>query len=126
MGSQQTSASQNANKQKPSKQSEPKDRLGQAVVAMIFGIFGLILFIVTWLKMDYDSTHSYTISAGTAITAFFAFIFNVAGFILGIRARRSSKGRGMAIAGITLTAIPFVLITLFLVISVVGYFVMWH
>lgn len=125
-GSQQTSANQPANTQKPPTKTQPVDRLGQAVVSLIFGIFGIILFFLSWVKMEYDSTHLYTTSAGTVITIFFAFILNVVGFILGVRARRSSKGRGMAIAGITLTAVPFVVMTLFLVAGLIGYYMMWR
>jgi hypothetical protein len=120
-----TFVNQNVNKQKASPKDQPKDRLGQAVVSLIFGIFGIILFFVSLIKMDYDSTHSYTFSGGTAIITFFAYILNVVGFILGIRARRSSNGRGMAIAGITLTAFPLVIMTLFFVVTLVALFEIW-
>lgn len=123
--SQKTLANQNVNKQKPPTQNQPKDRLGQAVVSLIFGTFGIIFFIFAILKMDYDSKYSYTTSAGTLITIIFAYILNVVGFILGIRARRSPKGRGMAIAGITLTALPVVVMTLFIVGAVILSFVIF-
>lgn len=32
--------------------NQPKDRLGQAVVSLIFGIFGIIFFIVAMIKMN--------------------------------------------------------------------------
>ncbi|MNJ45644.1 hypothetical protein D3C77_407500 [compost metagenome] len=96
------------------KQKQPVDRLGQAVVSLIFGIFGIILFVLSLVKLNYDSRYSYTTSPGTMVTMILAYIVNAVGFILGIRARRSTKGRGMAIAGITLTALPFVLMTLFI------------
>ena len=51
--------------------------------------------------MGFESQYSYMSSAGTMATIFFAFILSVVGFFLGIIARKSSKGRGMAIAGIT-------------------------
>jgi len=82
---------------------------------MIFGIFGIILFIVGMMKLNDDSLYSYTTSPGTAISLFFAFVLNLVGFILGIRAKRSSSGRGMAIAGITLTTLPLIVFLLFIV-----------
>ncbi|WP_019639320.1 hypothetical protein [Paenibacillus fonticola] len=93
---------------------QPVDRLGQAVVSLIFGIFGIFLFLLSCIKMNIDSQYSYTTSPGTMVTIVIAYIVNTAGFILGIRARRSANGRGMAIAGITLTALPFVLMSLFI------------
>lgn len=121
-----TFVNQNVTKQNASSKNQQIDRLGQAVVSLIFGIFGIILFIVSLMKMEYDSSHNYTMSAGTAITSFFAYILNAVGFILGIRSRRSSKGRGLAIAGITLTAFPFVIMTLFLIASIFVNFLLMH
>ncbi|GIP57174.1 hypothetical protein [Paenibacillus woosongensis] len=99
---------------KGGKKKQPVDRLGQAVVSLIFGIFGMLLFLLSCIKLNMDSQYSYTTSPGTMFTIVLAYIVNTVGFILGIRARRSTKGRGMAIAGITLTALPFVLMTLFI------------
>ncbi|GAA0133475.1 hypothetical protein YSY43_03150 [Paenibacillus sp. YSY-4.3] len=99
---------------KGGKKKQPVDRLGQAVVSLIFGIFGMFLFLLSCIMMNIDSQYSYTTSPGTMFTIVIAYIVNTVGFILGIRARRSTKGRGMAIAGITLTALPFVLMTLFI------------
>ncbi|MGZ9583149.1 DUF4190 domain-containing protein [Paenibacillus marinisediminis] len=109
---QQTSARQPAQAQKAPTKKQPIDRLGQAVVSLIFGIFGILLFFLAFIKMEFDSTYLYTISPGTMMTIIIDYILSVTGFILGIRARRSIKGRGMAIAGITLTALPVVLMTL--------------
>lgn len=97
---------------KAAMKNQPKDRLGQAVVSLIFGIFGILFFIVGMLKLGFDSQYSYTTSTGTMATILFAFILSVVGFFLGIIARRSSKGRGMAIAGITLTTLPVVVMIL--------------
>lgn len=84
-------------------------QLGDAVARkLIFGIFGILFFIVGMLKLGFDSQYSYMPSTGTMATILFAFILSVVGFFLGIIARKSSKGRGMAIAGITLTTLPVV------------------
>ncbi|WP_126425165.1 hypothetical protein [Brevibacillus marinus] len=116
---------QNATKQNTSSKDQPKDRLGQAVVSFIFGIFGIILFIFSWMKIYYESSYYYSTSAGTVITSFFAYVLSVIGFILGIRARRSSSGRGLAIAAITLTAFPLVIMTLFFLTAIIGMFMLW-
>lgn len=108
------------------KQKQPVDRLGQAVVSLIFGIFGIILFLLSCVKMNYDSQYSYTTSPSTMLTIVIAYIINAVGFILGLRARRSTKGRGMAIAGITLTALPFVLMTLFIGGAVILMFLLFR
>ncbi|MDL1163812.1 DUF4190 domain-containing protein [Yersinia pestis] len=97
---------------KAAMKNQPKDRLGQAVVSLIFGIFGILFFIVGMLKLGFDSQYSYMPSTGTMATIVFAFILSVVGFFLGIIARKSSKGRGMAIAGITLTTLPIVVMIL--------------
>jgi len=106
----------NPGTKKAARKNQPKDRLGQAVVSMIFGIFGILFFIVAMIKMSFDTQYSYTISPGAIISSFFAFILNIVGFILGIRARRSTKGRGMAIAGITLTTLPLI-VTIIIIIA---------
>lgn len=63
-------------------------------------------------------------SGGTeAIFVIFALISGLlalVGFPLGVSARKSSKGRGMAIAGITLTVIPFLLMVLGIILMVLG------
>ncbi|PPA88404.1 hypothetical protein C4A76_08620 [Brevibacillus laterosporus] len=124
MTNQQSSPQQKTTQQKRPVKNQPQDRLGQAVVSLIFGIFGIILFLMSWFMLNYNSRY-YTVSPGTMLTIFLAFIINVTGFILGIRARNSSKGRGMAIAGITLTSLPFVVMTLFFVATIIGMFRLW-
>ncbi|MGG3874780.1 hypothetical protein [Brevibacillus laterosporus] len=120
----QPSPQQAAPQQKRPVKNQPKDRLGQAIVSMIFGIFGIILFVMSCFMLNYSSRY-YTPSPGTMLTIFLAFIINASGFILGIRARNSTNGRGMAIAGITLTSFPFVIMTLFFVATIIGTFSMW-
>ncbi|MGG3283158.1 DUF4190 domain-containing protein [Paenibacillus solani] len=115
----------NPRAKKAAMKNQPKDRLGQAVVSMIFGIFGILFFIVAMIKMSFDSQYSYTTSPGTMITFLFAFILNIVGFILGIRARRSTKGRGMAIAGITLTTFPLIVMIIFIGGTLVLYYMWW-
>ncbi|MED0671749.1 hypothetical protein P4S95_16350 [Aneurinibacillus aneurinilyticus] len=81
---------------------EPKDRLGQAVVSLITGIFSIFFLLLAFLNMG--------INLGIAtLQIALSFILAFIGFVLGIRARKSPKGRGLAIAGITLTVVPFIL-----------------
>lgn len=110
---------------KAAMKNQPKDRLGQAVVSLIFGIFGILFFIVGMLKLGFDSQYSYMTSPGTMATIFFAFILSVVGFFLGIIARKSSKGRGMAIAGITLTTLPVVVMILIIGMGLVVNYMWW-
>ncbi|KHF35417.1 hypothetical protein VQ056_21340 [Paenibacillus sp. JTLBN-2024] len=96
------------------KKKPPKDRLGQAVVSLIFGIFGILMFIMSLFAMDLGS--GYEAPAGAMFMMLLSFIVSLIGFVLGIRARRSPSGRGMAIAGITLTAIPVALMTITIIL----------
>lgn len=75
-----------------------KDRLGSAIVSLITGIFS-ILFLLLAVPMG---------SAAVAFI-FLSCILSIIGLPLGIRARKSTSGRGLAIAGITLTVIPFII-----------------
>ncbi|AJS61425.1 hypothetical protein UB51_06535 [Paenibacillus sp. IHBB 10380] len=101
---------------KNSKKRQPKNRLGQAIVSLIFGIFSIILSIIALLKLVNDALNPYTnqtsATAGFIVLAFLIFMFSLIGFILGIRAKRSTSGRGMAIAGIIMTSPPLFLIIL--------------
>ncbi|MFF2019707.1 hypothetical protein [Paenibacillus sp. NPDC058177] len=75
-----------------------KDRLGSAVVSLITGIFS-ILFLLIGFSMGDLGVASLILSC----------VLSIIGLPLGIRARKSTSGRGLAIAGITLTVVPFIL-----------------
>ncbi|MCP1358587.1 hypothetical protein [Aneurinibacillus migulanus] len=90
---------------------EPKDRLGQAVVSLITGIFSIFFLLLAFPNMN--------INPGVgAFQIALSFILALIGFVLGIRARKSPKGRGLAIAGITLTVVPFILGIIFIPLSI--------
>jgi hypothetical protein len=72
---------------------EPKDRLGQAVVSLITGIFSIIFFLAV-PNMNAEQEAGIPLLLLSILLAFI-------GFILGVRERKSPKGRGMAIAGMT-------------------------
>ncbi|UHA74677.1 DUF4190 domain-containing protein [Paenibacillus sp. 481] len=117
--SQQTSSHQyEDNQHSPSNKKQPKDRLGQAVVSMICGIFGLLLLILAWYETNIR-TESYFYRGPDYTLGFIAasWFISIPGFILGVRARRSPKGRGMAIAGITLALISVGLMIASLVVT---------
>lgn len=94
-----------------------KDKQGSAIVSMILGIIAA-LFILLAIVVDVVTYGS------DASVVFFGFsiVASLIGFPLGLSARKSSKGRGMAIAGITLTFIPF-LLAIFVLISSFFYMV---
>lgn len=90
-----------------------KDKQGSAIISMILGIFAS-LFILLAIVVDVVTYGS------DASVVFFGFsiVISLIGFPLGLSARKSSKGRGMAIAGITLTFIPFLLAIFALISSI--------
>ena len=93
------------------------DKHGSSIVSMILGIIAA-LFILLAIVVDVVTYGS------DASVVFFGFsiVVSLIGFPLGLSARKSSKGRGMAIAGITLTFIPF-LLAIFVLISSVFFMV---
>lgn len=95
------------------KEKPRPDRLGRAVVSFIFSLFGFFLFILTFKAFD---DNAYLYSNGPLIFFVIVLIVNLISFILGINARRSSSGRGLAIAAITISSIPLVF-QLFLIVG---------
>lgn len=92
-----------------------KNRLGSAVVSMILGIISTIFFLLSILTVVVFSNTIF----GTGHLDLILFCFSapcaLLGFPLGIWARKSAPGRGMAIAGMTLTFIPFMLSLILLI-----------
>ncbi|SFE61138.1 hypothetical protein SAMN04487969_104157 [Paenibacillus algorifonticola] len=95
---------------------QPKNRLALAIISLIFGIIsvllcvgGLLSFIGTALDPYANDTAG---MASVIISAVLIFIFSLLGFIFGLAAKRSSSGKGMAIAGIILSAPPLFLTVL--------------
>lgn len=86
-----------------------KDRLGSAVVSLITGIFSILFLFLSFLMGE----------AGIAFLIL-AFILSIIGLPLGIKARKSPNGRGLAIAGITLTVVPFILPIVSIVLTAVA------
>ncbi|WP_138417789.1 hypothetical protein [Aquibacillus sediminis] len=80
---------------------DSKDRLGSAVVSLIIGIFSILLLLLG--------------PVGVIISG----ILSIVGLTLGLKAKNSSSGRGLAIAGITLTIIPLVIFVLVIIASIV-------
>jgi len=105
--------------QKVKKELKKVDRLGRAVVSFIFSFIGLAFFAIFIKVMDANSSN-YEPSALTRITValILALLINAISFFLGISARRSTSGRGMAIAAITISAIPLTILVVFLLGSI--------
>ncbi|MDR9749405.1 hypothetical protein [Paenibacillus taichungensis] len=102
------------NKVKP---KQLKNRLGAAIVSMILGIISAI-FVVFAIVIEVV-----TYASGVGLTfVIIAGISSLVGFPLGLSAIKSSKGRGMAIAGITLTILPFLFVVIALVITIMYMF----
>ncbi|MED5018809.1 hypothetical protein P9847_15980 [Paenibacillus chibensis] len=100
------------------KQIKQQDRLGRAVVSFIFSLIGLI-FMFLFFKALSISASNFSNSTGIIVFFFIVYFLNALSFFLGISARRSTSGRGLAIAAITISAIPFAILTIFLVLTAV-------
>jgi len=94
----------------PSENFKPRvDRLGQAVVSFIFSILSLFLLLLFFVAFDrFASYRGYYDEPpyGVIVLFFITLAFTLVGFVLGIRARNSASGRGLAIAAITISSIP--------------------
>lgn len=100
-----------------------KDRYGMAIVSLIMGIFSAILFILGIMNLAFEIGMAYSgfystggVETGT-IYFLFSIIFALIGFPLGFMARKSPKGRGMAIAAMTLTFLPLLLFLIIIFVS---------
>lgn len=109
-------STETVNKVKPQ-----KNRQGSAIVSMILGIVSTLFLLLAIITAIATSNQMYS----TGIDAVFAGIsgfISLLGFPLGLWARNSSKGRGMAIAGITLTILPFLFMVASFVTSLIFIF----
>ncbi|OAB45980.1 hypothetical protein [Paenibacillus glacialis] len=106
--------------QKVKKEVKKVDRLGRAVVSFIFSFIGLAFFAIFIKVMDANSSN-YESSALTRITValILALVINAISFFLGISARRSTTGRGLAIAAITISAIPLTILVVLLLGTII-------
>ncbi|WP_150131596.1 hypothetical protein [Paenibacillus sp. BIHB 4019] len=102
--------------------NQPKNRLALAIISLIFGIISVLLCVGGLFSFIGTALNPYASdTAGMASVINFAiliFIFSLLGFIFGLASKRSSSGKGMAIAGIILSAPP-----LFLTVLGVGGFI---
>jgi len=110
-------------------QTESKvDRLGQAVVSFIFSFLSLLLLILLFSVVRGSSrsmnySNSYTVSDESVIA--FSIVlglflcFNLLSIIFGIRARKSISGRGLAVAGLTISIIILTVPIAFVIFGVI-------
>lgn len=102
------------------KVSIPKDKQGSAIISMILGIVtALFIFLAIVIEVI---TYGYTDVGQTFFII--ACVFSLVGFPLGLSARKSSRGRGMAIAGIALTVLPFLIMILAIILSILTFILM--
>jgi hypothetical protein len=97
-------------------EEELQNRFGRAVLALIAGIFAmtfLILFVPNLFMR----------SKAAVLWLILSIIFSLVGFVTGLSARRTTKGRGLAVAGITLTAIPLLMMVAMPIFSVIYYLI---
>jgi hypothetical protein len=97
-----------------------KDRLGSAIASMILGIFASIFTLFAIITSVNESYMGYTSDIG-ATYMIIAGVFSLVGFPMGLRARKSTRGRGMAIAGIILTFFPF----MFLILALIAFLLLF-
>ncbi|MFJ7978449.1 hypothetical protein ACIQZI_22845 [Peribacillus sp. NPDC096379] len=97
-----------------------KNRQGSAIVSMILGIISTFFLLLAIITAVATSNQMYS-SGIDGVFAVISGIVSLLGFPLGLWARKSSKGRGMAIAGITLTILPFLFVVFGLIATVFIY-----
>lgn len=107
--------------------SDQRNRLGQAVVSFIFSFLSVIPLILFFITLDgatsrlyvYPDYDPYEAVAGVVIVELVLFLFfNLLSIILGVRARKSTSGRGLAIAGLTISIIILAVPLIFAVLSI--------
>ena len=91
-----------------------KDRLGSAIVSFISGIFSIVFLFLSFVMGE------------CVAPLIVSFILSIIGLTLGIRARTSSSGRGLAIAGITLTVVPLIISIVMIILTAILFFTMFH
>jgi hypothetical protein len=111
--------------QKVKKEIKKVDRLGRAVVSFIFSFIGLASLALFYRVMEANNASYNTNETGILITIALVLIINATSFFLGISARRSTSGRGLAIAAITISAIPLTLVVLLLLGTAISMFLIY-
>lgn len=110
--------------QKVKKEIKKVDRLGRAVVSFIFSFIGLASLALFHMAMEANKANYNTNGTGIMITMALVLLINATSFFLGISARRSTSGRGLAIAAITISTIPLALILLLIIGTILTMFLM--
>ncbi|WP_211750097.1 hypothetical protein [Paenibacillus sp. Marseille-Q4541] len=110
---------ESAVKQKATTEIKKVDRLGRAVVSFIFSFIGLASFTLFCMAMETYSTSYDPNETGILVTTILTLMINLTSFFLGISARRSTSGRGLAIAAITISAIPLTIVIGLLTLSTI-------
>lgn len=109
--------------QKAKKEIKKVDRLGRAVVSFIFSFIGLASLGLFHMAMEANKSYN-TNGNGIMVTMALVLLINATSFFLGMSARRSTSGRGLAIAAITISSIPLALMLLLIIGTMLAMFLM--
>ncbi|TQR41747.1 hypothetical protein [Paenibacillus popilliae] len=118
-----TSTSQPAAKPVSSTPKAPVNRQGQAVASLMFSLLGILSFLYILKHLNEVIKYNSIFSSELKPVMITSFILNIIGFALGIRARHSARGGGIAIVGATFASIPLgicVVILLVFILKLTG------
>lgn len=111
-----SAAPQAAPVKKKAVKKKPKDRLGTAITSMILSSISIFILIGATSRAMDELDYRDSVSPGVLMLLVLAFILAFIGFINGITASRSPRGKGMAITGIVLS-IPPILVPIVIVVA---------
>lgn len=96
-------------------QNKKTDRFGRALVSFILSFIGLASLALFYMVRIANSISHYN----TGQTGILTLTINGISFFLGISARNSTSGRGLAIAAITISSIPLTLLLIYLIANAI-------
>lgn len=101
----------------------PVNRQGQAVASLMFSLLGILSFLYILNHLNEVIKYNSIFTSKLKPVMITSFILNIIGFALGIRARHSARGGGIAIVGATFASIPLgicVVILLVFILKLTG------
>ncbi|SYX81721.1 conserved membrane protein of unknown function [Paenibacillus alvei] len=101
----------------------PVNRQGQAVASLMFSLLGILSFLYILNHLNEVIKYNSIFTSELKPVMITSFILNIIGFALGIRARHSVRGGGIAIVGATFASIPLgicVVILLVFILKLTG------
>lgn len=113
-----TTASKPVASQSPPAPKTAVNRQGQAVASLLFGSLGILTFLYILSNLSTALKFNTLFSSEQKQVMITSFILNLIGFILGISGKRSSRGSGIAVVGMTLSSIPLGICLVILIVWV--------